>query len=422
MKILALQAENIKKLIAVEIRPDGNLVQITGANGQGKTSVLDAIWWALAGASHIQGEPIRRGSDKARIRLDLGEIVVTRNFRKEKDGETTSSITVENADGARFPSPQAMLDQLLGKLSFDPLEFSRMSPRQQFDALRKFVPGVDFNQIDGDNARDYEKRTEINRQVREARSAADRIVVPEGTPSQPIDDAALVDELEKAAKFNADIDIRRGNRANVEATIRTLLAESEVLERQMREKMQKAEDLRKRLDQAEELPQPIDVSALRNRIAEAKQINGRVEQAGIKAFHSRAADEFEAASQRLTTIIETRNLAKERAIAAAKLPVDGLGFGDGQILLNGVPFNQASDAEQLRTSIAIAMALNPKLRVIRVRDGSLLDTNSMKMLAEMADQKDYQVWVERVDGSGKVGFVLENGLVKTPLLSKGAAA
>ena len=57
MKIIALQAENLKRLVAVDIRPDGNLVQITGKNGAGKTSVLDAIWWCLAGTSHIQAAP-----------------------------------------------------------------------------------------------------------------------------------------------------------------------------------------------------------------------------------------------------------------------------------------------------------------------------------------------------------------------------
>ena len=73
---------------------------------------------------------------------------------------------------------------------------------------------------------------------------------------------------------------------------------------------------------------------------------------------------------------------------------------------------QIVTVEQLRTSIAIAMALNPKLRVIRVRDGSLLDEESLKLIADMADKEDYQVWCERVDSSGKIGFVLENGHLK----------
>ena len=70
------------------------------------------------------------------------------------------------------------------------------------------------------------------------------------------------------------------------------------------------------------------------------------------------------------------------------------------------------DAQQLRASVAIAMAANPKLRVIRVRDGSLLDERAMRLLAEMADAHDCQVWIERVDTSGSVGFVLEDGHLK----------
>lgn len=69
MKIISLQAENVKRLTAVSITPDGNLVQISGRNGQGKTSVLDAIWWALEGAANIQAEPIRKGADEAQRKV-----------------------------------------------------------------------------------------------------------------------------------------------------------------------------------------------------------------------------------------------------------------------------------------------------------------------------------------------------------------
>lgn len=89
--------------------------------------------------------------------------------------------------------------------------------------------------------------------------------------------------------------------------------------------------------------------------------------------------------------------------------------------LEGVPFGQASDAEQLRASIAIAMASNSKLRVIRVRDGSLLDADSMALLSDMADKKDFQVWIERV-GEGATGFIIEDGHVKAVSPSNGIPA
>src|SRR5579872_629804 len=112
MKIISLQAENVKKLVAVHITPQGDIVEIVGKNGHGKTSVLDSIWWALEGAEHIQAEPIRKGADKAVIRLDLGELIVKRTITP-KGG----TLTVENAEGARYPSPQAVLDKLLGAIS-----------------------------------------------------------------------------------------------------------------------------------------------------------------------------------------------------------------------------------------------------------------------------------------------------------------
>ena len=133
MKIISLSASNVKKLSAVEIVPKSNLVQITGKNGQGKSSILDSIWWALGGTKNIQSQPVRNGEEQAIIRLDLGSLVVTRKIGK---GE---SLTVENAEGARFQSPQSMLDALLGELTFDPLAFSKMKAADQANELRRIA-------------------------------------------------------------------------------------------------------------------------------------------------------------------------------------------------------------------------------------------------------------------------------------------
>jgi len=427
VKIISLQAENVKKLVAVEIRPDGNLVQITGKNGQGKTSVLDSIWWALAGASHIQSAPIRKGAAEARIRLDLGELKVTRTFRRAgEDGKETTSISVENADGARYPSPQKMLDALLGELSFDPLEFARMAPADQFNALRRFVPDVDFQAIANADRGDRERRTEVGRFARQERAAAALITTPVDTPEQPIDESALVTELEQAGAKNADLEQRIANRrrladqadayskkaAEYRARQEELKRQIEQLEALAVKEVEKAEELKARVAGAEELPAPVDTAVIRNRIDEARAVNANVRKLDERMKHQARAHQLEQEMETLTAKIEKRQADKEAAIAAAQMPVKGLGFGDGAVLLNGLPFEQASDAEQLRTSVAIAMALNPKLRVIRVRDGSLLDEDALKLLGEVAAERDFQVWIERVDSSGKIGFVLEDGHVR----------
>jgi hypothetical protein len=145
---------------------------------------------------------------------------------------------------------------------------------------------------------------------------------------------------------------------------------------------------------------------------EARVINANVERARQKAVYYQTAKRYEDEAKALTEAIDARDQAKRAAIAAAKMPVPGLDFGDGVVLLAGVPFDQASDAERLRASVAIAMAANPKLRVIRIRDGSLLDEDAMKVLEQIAIERDFQVWIERVDSSGQVGFVLEDGHVR----------
>jgi hypothetical protein len=121
--------------------------------------------------------------------------------------------------------------------------------------------------------------------------------------------------------------------------------------------------------------------------------------------------EAETKSRELTERIDGRKKAKTDAIAGAKMPVDGLSFGDGMVMFNGFPLDQASAAEKLRVSFAVAMAMNPKLRVVLIRDGSLLDEDSMALVEQMADAHDYQVFVEIVRKDSPVGVVIEDGEV-----------
>ncbi|MEN6334232.1 MAG: hypothetical protein ABFE01_08215, partial [Phycisphaerales bacterium] len=121
-----------------------------------------------------------------------------------------------------------------------------------------------------------------------------------------------------------------------------------------------------------------------------------------------AADKAEA----LTRALDVNDATKRRRVAEAKFPVPGLAFEAGHVTLNRIPFDQCSSAEQLKVSVAIGMALNPKLRVLLIRDGSLLDEDSMKILAETAAANDTQVWIEVVRTDSSVSVVIEDGAVK----------
>lgn len=426
-KIVRLESENVKRLKAVAIEPNGNVIEISGKNGNGKSSILDSIYYALTGTSEIAAVPIRRGEEKARVTLDLGSLTITRRFNAQEDGSYTTTLVVESEEGARFQKPQQILDSLVGSLTMDPLEFTRMKPKDQFDALRRFVPDFDFDAAATANKEDFSARTDINRRVKEAQAQADGIVVAEDTPDEPIDESALVDELQRAGEHNAAIEQRKAKRDSVATeivslreTVKKFEADADELRRRAAEIDAKAveyernaAELEDKLANAGALPDPIDPSDIRAKIEEARMINAAVSRKKQRATLVATAKKLKAESDGLTKSIADRDAAKQKAIAAAKMPVDGIGFGDGMVLLNGLPFDQASSAEQLRASIALAMAANPRLRIILVRDGSLLDDQSWAILVELANKYDVQIWAETVDSDRSSAIVIEDGSIKS---------
>jgi hypothetical protein len=95
------------------------------------------------------------------------------------------------------------------------------------------------------------------------------------------------------------------------------------------------------------------------------------------------------------------------------MPVESLAFGEGEVLYGGLPLGNASSAEQLRVSVGVAMAANPTLRILRVRDGSLLDDNSLELLSSLVAANNFQLWIERVEESDqRPCVVMEDGAVK----------
>lgn len=424
LRIIRLEAENIKILKAVEIKPVGNVIEITGNNGAGKSSILDAIYWALAGTKHVQAKPIRDGAESARIVVDMGELVVTRTFKRGADGEVKPTLRVEGADGAVFQKPQSILDSLLGTLSFDPIEFERKAPKEQFDALRRFVPGFDFEVLDAQTRGDMEKRRDANRDAKQKLAAADLIAVPENFA--PIDESAIIEAMTSAAEFNEAIGKREERRRQVDQRIIDIDRRADEFEREiaelekriaaMRETLELEEDeaveLREKRDTAEPLPARRDVATLRAQLDAARKHNaagGRTEE---KARLLSQAQELEADALRLTLRMEERERTKREAIEQANLPIRGLSFGDGCILLNGQPFEQASAAERLTASVAIAMASNSRLRVIRISEGALMDPDTFEALEDLAERFDAQVWIETVASGRESAIVIEDGQVK----------
>ena len=161
------------------------------------------------------------------------------------------------------------------------------------------------------------------------------------------------------------------------------------------------------------LPDPIDPATIREELAAAQEANGQFAIKVELQAARREAAELQADSKTITQRMEARTQQKMDSISKAKIPVPGLGFGDGYLTYNDLPLEQASDSEQLTISAEIGMAENPKLRIMRIRYGDQFDAGSMKALAEIAKKNDFQIWVERVAPSSDAAIIMENGMVKS---------
>jgi DNA repair exonuclease SbcCD ATPase subunit len=412
MRLASIRATNFLRLVAIEITPDGAVVQISGANGSGKSSILRALECAFAGKDAVPADPVRHGAEEAEIVVDLGDLIVRRVIQPDR----STALTVTNKDGFKASSPQKLLEGLFGKL-LDPVAFSRMVPKAQRELLADMV-GLSTMLDDlwrADEA-DREKRRDVNRDLKaaEARLAG----VPEIAAVDPVDVSATLAELRaardhntKVAQADADrerrrigVEERRKGAAHHRAEAAKLIALAEKLEAD-------ATQVAQWLESADPIPAEIDTASIEHRLEQAEAINERHRSFQRRAQLAAEVAELRAMSETYTAELTTREAERRAVIEAAPLPIEGLGFGDDGITYNGVPFEQASTAEQLRVSAAIAMALSPKLRVLVIREGSLLDEHSLRMLGEMAEAQDFVCLVESVSTSGDVGIYIEDGQV-----------
>lgn len=430
--IVELQVENFKRVSAVTLRPNAGVTTIAGRNGQGKSSTLDAIQAALGGKSAAPSKPVKSGAKSSKIVLELSDIIVTRTFSESgKD-----SLTVAAKDGAKYASPQAMLDRLLGSLSFDPLDFERMKAKDQAETLRALV-GLDTSALDSEAERVFADRTVVNREAKRIEGELSGIARHDDAPESEVSSAELVAELTAANRAHesvremfsaADsdednarrIDARAADGAGQIERLRNEIAEREnqiakyeiAITNLRNESAGLLVSAQGRADAAASAAASLpDVAAIEARIAGADAINAKVRNNARHAATAAKLVSAKAESDAMTKRLADIASEKARTLADAKFPVPGLGIEGSTVTLDGVPFEQASQAQRLRASVAIGAATNPTFAAMLVRDGSRLDDESLADLATLADEYGVQLIVERVGKGDAMGVVIEDGAV-----------
>jgi len=416
MNIVSLNVENVKRVSAAHIEPDGSLIVIGGRNGAGKTSVLDAISYALGGKGLCPKRPIRDGAEKAEITVDLGDLIVQRTFTGNG-----SYLSVKSANGFKAASPQAVLDSMVGRLTFDPLAFTTMSDTDR-EALLKELAGIDFTTLDQDRDEVFAERRDKNREMKALKAQLDGMPRHDDVPAEPIKVATLMDELQRREKINADnaaareeVDALRARAKVLEEKRRSIAEQIADLEKQLsgvteeyEALMSQGKEAARRVGELEDL----NVSEIRTQIQDADSINEKVRSNRRRDELARLLDDATRESDAMTARLAEIDAERQAAIAAATLPIDGLDIDDDGVTYNGVPFDQISQAEKLRVSVAMGFAMNPDVKVMLIRDGSLLDDDNLRLIAEMAEENGGQVWIERVGDGPEVSVLIEDGSIR----------
>ncbi len=422
-KIIKLTSENVKRLQAVEITPQGNLIVIGGKNEAGKSSVLDSIEYALGGQPDAK-MPVRRGEEKAHIVLDLGELVVKRTF----SANGNSSLVVTNADGARQLTPQTILDKMVGKLTFDPLAFSRQKPAEQAETLRVLV-GLDFAEHDAKQQKLYDERTILNRDVKALQSRLAAMPSHADAPTEEVSVANILSDQQKASEENQANASKRTIAKESAATEARAMDACTGIEREIKRLTDLLDDAKLKLDAQRQVVSiatqdanaaalaaadlmDINLAPFREKVSKVEADNRKMRENKLRSATQLSFRAKEKEADELTKQIDALDSKRKKKTASAKYPIEGLMFEAGGVTFDGIPFDQCSSAKQLRVSVAIGLALNPTLKVLLIRDGSLLDEDSMKLVAEMAAKADAQVWMERVGVDASTSVVIEDGSVK----------
>lgn len=441
LTVLGLKSESVRGIRVIDLKPRATgVVKIRGKNGSGKSSTLDSIELVLHGKDRTANSPVRHGADSASIVAELGDLVVTRVLRP--DG-STKTLKVQDAKTGMGPSkPQAFLDGLIGSgIGFDPLEYASLKPAEQVDMLLGLVQlPRDPREIDQQRADLFGQRTLVNRELKQAEAlleATER--APEGTPDAEVSVAELLQEFQRqqavlkeheaVRKAAADAQQEVGRvKAECEADVlaasekvnrlRAELAEAERgldgLAAIVAEMLEQVNAHAERMVAAVDALKDPDLSAIQAQMLAAEAVNRDVHIKQRRAEKAAEAGRIALRSATLSQEIEALDQERTALLTAATFPLPDLSIEDvgGQscVTYRGIPLADCSSSEKLRISLNLAVASNPTVRVVLIREGSLLDDEAMAALEAFAVEKEVQVWVEIVGSGQEEGaFLIESG-------------
>lgn len=410
VKIAALEAENVKRIKAVALTPSPTGLTIVGGNNnQGKTSVLDALAWALGGEKFRPTAAVRDGAlapPHLKVILSNGVVV-------ERRGKN-SSLTVTDPTGQR--SGQQLLNAFVEPLALDLPRFMQASDKDKADTLLNIIGvGDALTGLDREIKALYDRRTVIGQIGAQKRHAAEELTEYPDAPSEPVSAIELIQQQQEILLHNADNQRKRMKLAQLEEQekqlgrrVQELSQELEMVEHQLTAVQQDVQDAIKTVAQL----QDESTAELEQSIRNVEEINRQV---SANLAKSKAQDEAERYAQEYTALteqIKAKRTARMDLLNGADLPLTGLGVEDGSLTYNGKHWQDMSGSDQLRVATAIVRRLNPDCGFVLLDKLEQMDLATLAEFGSWLQTEGLQAIATRVSTGGECQIIIEDGRVK----------
>lgn len=402
MKINKLEIENVKRVKAVKIEPTANgLTIIGGKNNQGKTSVLDAIAWALGGDRYRPSQAQREGSV---IPPNL-HIVMNNGLIVERRGKN-SDLKVTDPNGKK--AGQQLLNEFVEQLALDLPKFMEATSREKAQILLQIIGvGPRLADLERQEKELYNERTYIGRTADQKEKYAKEQPYYPDVPSVPVSASELIRQQQEILAQNGENQRKRERRHQLEQEyqsvteqIQTLLAKQGQLEADLKIARETSEELMDR-----------STAELEENISNIEEINRKVRANLDKDKAEEDAKGYREQYKRLTSQIEEVRNQKTDLLKEADLPLPGLGVEDGELVYHGQKWDNMSGSEQLKVSTAIVRRLNPECGFVLLDKLEQMDLDTLHEFGQWLEQEGLQAIATRVSTGGECSLIIEDGYV-----------
>jgi hypothetical protein len=407
IKINTLQIENIKRVKAVALNPAENgLTVIGGKNGQGKTSVLDAIAWALGGDRYRPSNPEREGSTlPPHIKLTLSN-----GLTVERSGKN-SALKVVDTTGKR--SGQQLLNEFVEQLAIDLPRFLQASNREKADTLLQVIGvGDRIHELEAKERDVYNRRRMIGQDADRKRKYADELPFYPATPKELVSALDLIRQQQDILARNGENQRKRMRANQIEHEYGKAAAHVSLLKSQLAAAQKQLTQLEADLEIAQKDAldlQDESTEEVERSLQEIEQINIQVRANCDREKAEQDAAYYAQQYQELTAELEDIRHDKYALLNSAELPLPGLSVEDSELTYNGKKWDCMSGADQLIAATAVVRAVNPKCGFVLLDKLEQLDADTLLNFGSWLEEQGLQAIATRVSTGPECSIIIEDG-------------